>query len=77
MEVHLLLTNSNLICTIHRHCLFKCLGGMLLMVVTTGTGTDWARSLLRSRQKTPSELMGYYLFIYDVINDISNRSNFL
>ena len=70
MEVHLLLTNSNLICTIHRHCLFKCLGGMLLMVVTTGT--DWAPSLLRSRQKTPCEKDGL-LFIYYVLNDISNR----
>ena len=74
MEVHLLLTNSNLICTLLKHCLFKCLGGMLLMVVTTGAG--WARSLLRSRKKTPSELKVYSLFIYNVLNNIFNRSNF-
>jgi len=44
------------------------------MVLTTGTG--WARALLRSHKKTPSEKKVYYLFIYCVLNDISNWQNF-
>ena len=64
MEVHRRLTNSNLICTLLRHCLFKCLGGMLLMIVTAGAG--WVRSLLRSRKKTHSEFT-YFVVLNDIL----------